>query len=291
MKESTLVGTNRRKAYSTDLTDYQWECVKEYVTVRGKVGAPTTTNLREVLNAILYLVRNGCTWQDLPEGFPPKSTVFYYFKKWERDGTWQRILDALRERVRVEAEPMPRQPTPSAACVDSCSAKVVAQAGEAVDTDGGKNVKGRKRHILVDTLGLLIAIVVTAANISDAQGAILLFDQLSRTQLPRLRVVFADNAYNRTILKDDYMPDHCWFRLEIRNKPEGVKGFVPIPIRWVVERTFAWALRYRRLARDYEHTPESSATVFRVSMIHLMLKRLRPRYHTNASEAAMPKAA
>jgi putative transposase len=270
MNESALNGTNRRKQYTTDLTDYQWEFVKGELP-RNTRGAPTRVNLREVVNAIFYLVRNACAWRDLPEGFPPRSTVNYYFNKWQRDGTWQRIVDALRRRVRSDAG---REPAPSAACVDSQSAKVVAEAGEDVGTDGGKKVKGRKRHILVDSMGLLLAVVVTAANVSDAEGAKLLFAQLSRTEYPDLQVVFADNAYDRDLLHD-YMADHCWFRLEISNKPEGVKGFVVIRIRWVVERTFAWGLRYRRLARDYEHTAESSAAVVRVAMIHLMLQRLR----------------
>jgi putative transposase len=286
MNDETLSDATRKKHYTTDLTDIQWDCVKVELPIR-KRGAPTRVNLREVVNAIFYLVRNSCTWRDLPEGFPPRSTVNYYYNKWQRDGTWQRIVDALRKRVRTDAG---RQPTPSAACVDSQSAKVVAEAGEDVGTDGGKKVKGRKRHILVDTMGLLLAVVVTAANVSDAEGAKLLFAQLSRDDFPNLEVVFADNAYDRDLLHD-YMADRCWFRLEIRNKPDGSIGFVVIRIRWVVERTFAWGLRYRRLARDYEHTAQSSATVVRVSMIHLMLQRLQHVLPLPARNDDRPNAA
>src|SRR5262249_11677935 len=161
-----------------------------------------------------------------------RSTVNYYYNKWQHDGTWQRIVDALRKRVRTEAG---REPTPSAACVDSQSVKVVAEAGEDVGTDGGKKVKGRKRHILVDTMGLLLAAGAPPATLPDPRGAKLLFAQPRPPESPRLDVVFADNGYDKDLLHD-YVDGHCWFRLEIRNKPDGSKGFVVIRIRWVVER-------------------------------------------------------
>jgi putative transposase len=261
-----------RKRYPSDLTDSQWAILDPCIPPARPGGRPRKTNMREVVNAIFYLTREGCSWRALPHDFPPWKTVYNYFEDWERHGTWDRFLTTLRRRVRSTAR---RHPDPRVACIDSQSVKT-ALGGEDVGTDGGKKVRGRKRHIVVDTLGLLLAVVVTAANVDDARAAQQLFGQLPGKDFPRLEVVQADNKYHNDNLDRWLRVHHRPYRIWVISRPPGERRFVPLRSRWVVERTFAWLGRYRRLSKDYEHTTASSEAVVKIAAIHHYLRRLRP---------------
>jgi len=274
-----------RKHYRTDLTDEQWEILQPLIPASKHGGRPREVNMREVINTILYLVRAGCQWDMLPHDLLPKSTVYVYFAAWRNDGTWQRMMDALRAQVRTAEG---RQPTPSAASIDSQSVKTTELGGPR-GFDGGKKINGRKRHILVDTLGLLLAVVVTSAGLDDAAAAPLALSQLSPQKFPRLEVVWADSKYHNHQLNDWLERCEPNWRLEIVSRPPGTQGFTLLPKRWVAERTFAWHGRCRRHSRDYERRTDSSESMVRVSAIALMLRKLSPpatqapfRYRTAA---------
>lgn len=263
----------KRKAYPSDLTDAQWATLEPHIPPARPGGRPRKSDMREVLNAIFYRNREGCTWRAIPHDFGiPWKTAYNYFADWQLDGTWDGFLEMLRRRVRVARG---RDPDPRVACIDSQSVKT-AGGGEEVGTDGGKRVRGRKRHIVVDTMGLLLAVVVTAANVDDARGAEALFAQMPERDYPRLETVQADNKYHNHALNEWLRVHRRPYTIWVVSRPPGERRFVPLRSRWVVERTYAWLGRYRALSKDYEHTPESSEASVKVSAIHHYLRLLCP---------------
>jgi putative transposase len=264
--------TTTRKPYPTDLTDEQWAIIEPLIPKAKHGGRPRSVNMREVINAILYLDRAGCQWNMLPNDLLPKSTVYQYFAAWRDNGTWQQMLDALRTQVRVEAG---REPTPSAASIDSQTIKTTELGGEH-GYDGGKKINGRKRHIMVDTMGLLLTVVVTTAALDDGAAASRVVGTLDPKDYPRLQKLWGDNKYHNHSFREWLAANRPNWELEVKTREPGVRGFAVLPKRWVVERTNAWHGRYRRNSKDYERRTDSSESMIRISALHLMLRRLAP---------------
>jgi transposase len=253
--------------FASDMTDAEWALIARRLPPRRRLGRPRTTDLRKVVEAMLYILATGCQWRALPSDFPPRSTVQGYFYAWRDTGVWRRIVSALVRRAR---RALGRRPTPTAAVIDSQSAST--QNGGPRGYDAGKRVHGRKRHIVTDTNGLLLAVLVHPANVQDVHGAVPLLERL-RTKFPKLRHVFADRVYRGDQLLR--ASAHCGpWRIEIVERPPGVKGFQLLPRRWVVERTFAWLGRCRRLAKDFEASLASATAWLLVAHIRLLTRRL-----------------
>ena len=262
----------KRQPYPTDLTDEQWSRLEPLIPAPKPGGRPARYLRREIVNAVVYQLRGGAAWRMLPHDLPPWGITYHYWRIWRKDDTWERVHDALRAEVRQAAG---REPTPSAAIIDSQSVKTTDCGGEH-GYDAGKKINGRKRHVLVDTLGLVWLVVVTAAATQDRDGAKLLLAVLA-TKMRRLRVIWADGGYAGKLV------DWVWglrkwgkVRLELVSRSAKGKGFQRLPHRWIVERSFGWLNRWRRLSKDYEHLMPTSECTIRVVMIYLMVRRLAP---------------
>lgn len=255
--------------YTSDMTDEQWAVIEPLLPLNQEgPGRPLELDMRQVVNAIFYIARTGCQWENLPADYPNYNSVYYHYRKWCLDGTWRNINTALRRQERVRQG---RKPEPTAGVIDSQSVKTTEAGGER-GYDAGKKVNGRKRHIVVDTLGNLLEVVVHAAGIQDYHGAKELLLKLVQT-VDTLKKLWADSIYKGCGLVD-WVQQTLRIVLDIVEREPGQKGFVVLPRRWVVERTFAWLGRYRRLSKDYERCTKSSEGFVYIASLHTMMRRL-----------------
>jgi putative transposase len=257
--------------YTSDLTDAEWQLIDYCFPEPAKTGRPREHAFRELVNAIFYLSKTGCQWRNLPEHFARWGTVYHYFRTWKRNGLWVAIHTHLREHVR---EAVGRNPKPSAGIIDSQSVKSTESSDER-GYDAGKKVNGRKRHILVDTMGLLLLVTVLPANLQDRDGARqLLASFFSQSARRRVKHIWADGGYAGMLVEWTKRLWHCTLEIVKRNE---LHRFKVLPRRWVVERTFGWFGRYRRLNRDYERQAKTGESMVYLAMIRLMLARLGRR--------------
>lgn len=258
----------KTQLYPSDLSDSQWSIIQDLVPAAKSGGRPRSLDMRLVINAILYVVVGGIQWRMLPKEYPNWQSVYYYFRSWRDDGTWQRIHDTLRAEVRRQQG---RHKHPTAGCLDSQTVKTGVTPDGVRGFDGGKLITGRKRHLLVDTCGFLLAVVVTAACVQDRDGARLLLAQLAGF-CKKLRLIWVDGSYRGALL--DWVAQRFAFRLQPVLRSDDQKGFVLLPQRWIVERTFAWLGLHRRLSKDFERLPASSEAFIYIAMTRIMLRQL-----------------
>jgi putative transposase len=269
-----------RPPYSSDLSDLQWKFIEPLLPAPQPGGRRRKVDIREVVNAIFYILKSGCAWKDLPHDFPPEGTVRDYFHRWRRAGVWERLHDALRRASRVQEN---REPDPSAGVIDSQTVKATRTTGTR-GYDAGKKINGRKRHILVDTLGLLVFVVVHVGSLQDRDGAKLVL-QGAATKSARLAKVWADGAYAGQLI--DWTSRECGWELEIVKRSDQAEGFEVLPRRWVVERTLSWISNFRRLSKDYEYWESTSETMVQLAMTRVMLQRLEGTQLTPAAAAQL----
>jgi len=250
------------------MSDAEWELVRPVLETKAPTGAPRIVCLRCVLNALFYINRTGCQWEMLPRDFPPFSTVYWYFKKWSQDGTWKQLNTDLRRKVRLGVE---KEAEPSAAIIDSQSVKTTEIGGDDIGYDANKKLTGRKRHIAVDTLGLLLVVAVTAASVQDANSADVIGERMVG-KFPGMKKIWVDAGYQETFI--DWFRQKCQWIVEVVKRREGAVGFEVQPKWWIVERTFAWLGFFRRLSKDYEYDVEMSESMVYLASIRLMMRRL-----------------
>lgn len=262
-----------KKVYASEISPYQWRYIRHLFprpkSGKGLRGRPSC-DLRRILNGILYVNKTGCQWRMLPKEYGAWSTVYGYFNRWSAQGLWEKVLTFVRKRERLRQG---RFAEPSAGCVDSQSVKTATQ-GRDIGIDGGKWVKGRKRHLLVDTLGILLAVVVTSANTSDQEGFKTLLQTYFKVQVQRLRRIWVDGGYSGEPLSSWTAALKKTFKIVLEVVEKQGKGFNLVKHRWVVERTFAWLLNFRRNSKDYEVLVRNSVAMLQISMIHILIRRL-----------------
>lgn len=273
------------KVYPTDLTDEQWAVVQPLLPLAKHGGRPRSVDLRLVLNTIFFLNKSGCQWAMLPKDLAARSTANDYFSAWKADGTWQAVMDALRRQLRVAVG---HEPEPRKAAIDSQTVKG-SEAGGPRGYDGGKKINGRKRHLIVDSLGLLLVVLVTPANLDDGTTAPEVLKRLTPEHRRRLDEIRGDGKYNNRTLDRYLAATKARYKVTVVERPAGVKGLVHLPYRWVIERTNAWTGKYRRHSKDYERTTCSAEAMIQVSMIHLMIQRLHPDASVRQAEFRYPR--
>lgn len=246
------------------LTGYQWTKIRDLVEVNAITGRPRTTDLRDVIDGLRYFVRTGCQWRNIPAKFEKISVLRYYYDKWNIDGTWDRLLERL---VSLRREQLGRYCKPSLGAIDSQSVKIVPLISEDTGIDGNKKINGRKRHLIVDVLGLPLVVRVTAANVYDGNAGIDLLPDLKRNY-ENVKNITSDGTYKGAFVE---IAKANGIQVEVTQKPESTQGFVPQKNRWQVERSFAWLTFYRRLSKDYEKTTTSAETVIKIAFISMIL--------------------